>query len=79
MNISFTDNQRGFLRVPGVLALVTGSDAVKEVVAVLGDALEADPDDVGVKVDTAHLCNKEHTKSKLELEGDSLLMSLKSL
>ena len=46
--------------MPGVLALVTGSDAVKEVVAVLGDALEADPDDVGVKVDTAHLCKRTH-------------------
>ena len=40
------------------LSAVTGSDAVKEVVGVLGDALVAGPDNAGVKVDTAHLCNR---------------------
>ena len=61
------------------LSAFTGSDAVEDDLVVLGDTLEDDPDDAGVNEDNqAHLCKKTQN-SKLELDGDSLLISLKSL
>ena len=62
------------------MSAFTGSDAVEDDLVVLGDALEADPDDAGVNVgQPSSPLEQKHTISKHELEGDSLLISLKSL